>query len=434
MKDRKWLFACCWSWLLIVSIFASDTPKKIEPDSKVVEVAKRTGYSPVVPFPAEDTVDPAARPPSWLQVRPFPTVDGKPIVRRGVFHSQALDLDVGYNIFLPPGYESDTSRRFPVVYWLHGRNENEYSHISQASSAHEAILKGQLEPLIIVFANGLGQAFYIDSVDGRYPAETLIIRELIPHVDSTYRTQASRTGRHIAGMSMGGFGCLKLAFKYPELFVSVVSYAGLFPAGRVFANEPNVVKITGGGIEKFVAESPQVLVDKNAEKIRDRVAIRIICGSRDRFVTSAREMNQQLAGLKIDHDYEELSPFGHDIAGMFARAGVEGLQFAMTSTATARKQSVEFDINTTVPIGVVRIVPPTYPETAKQNRVEGKIALELRIALDGSVKEVRTVSGDPRLADPTADLVTRWQFDPPKVDGTAAEITIGVEVKFRLGE
>ncbi len=434
MKTRKSLFTCCWYCLFVLSLAAADQPKKIEPDPRVVEVAKRTGYTPVVPFPAEDTVDPKAKPPSWLEVRPFPTVDGKPIVSRGVFHSQALGLDVGYNIFLPPGYDADASRRFPVVYWLHGRNNNEYSNISQASFAHEAIVKGQLEPLIIVFANGLGQAFYIDSVDGRYPAETLIIKELIPHIDATYRTHTSRTGRHIAGMSMGGFGCLRLAFKYPRLFSSVVSYAGVFSPEGAAANERNVVKVTGGDAKRFVAESPQALLEKNADQIADRLAIRIVCGSRDRLVKDAREMNQQLARLMIEHDYEELSPFGHDIVGMFSRAGVEGLQFAMTAGARARKQSVEFDVNTTVPIRAVRILDPVYPEAAKQAKVEGRIVLEVRIAEDGSVKEVHTVSGDPRLADPTADILRRWKFEPPRVDGKPAEITLSVEVRFRLGE
>jgi len=435
MNDRKSLLACCCSCcLFVLPLLASDQPKKIEPDPRVVEAAKRTGYAPVVPFPAEDTVDPAGRPPSWLEVRPFPIVDGKPIVSRSVYHSQTLGLDVGYNIFLPPGYDADMSRRFPVVYWLHGRNNNEYTNIAQASFAHEAILKGQLEPLIIIFGNGLGQAFYLDSVDGRYPAETLIIKELIPHIDGKYRTQASRTGRHIAGMSMGGFGCLRLAFKYPQLFASVVSYAGVFSPEGAAANERNVVKVTGGDRKRFVSESPQALLEKNADQIRDRLAIRIICGSRDRFLQDAREMNQQLARLKIDHDYEELSPFGHDIDGMFARAGVEGLQFALTAGVMARKQSVEFDVNTNVPIGAVRIIDPVYPESAKQAKVEGRIALEARIALDGTVKEVRTVSGDSRLADPTADIVKRWKFDAPKVDGKPAEITIGVEVRFRLGE
>jgi len=420
--------------LFVLSALAADQPRRFEPDPKVVEIAKRTGYAPVVPFPAEDTVDSAARPPSWLQVRPFPTAEGKPIVSRAIFHSRTLDLDVGYNIFLPPGYDRDASRRYPVIYWLHGRNENEYTNISQAEFAHDAILKGQLEPLIIVFANGLGQAFYLDSVDGRYPAETLVVKELIPHVDATYRTQTTRSGRHIAGMSMGGFGCLRLAFKYPQLFSSVVSYAGVFSPQGAAANERNVVKVTGGDKKRFIAESPQVLVETNADQIRDRLAIRIICGSRDRFINDAREMNQQLASLKIDHDYEELSPFGHDINGMFTRAGVEGLRFALAAGETARKQAVEFDVSTNVPIGVVRMIDPTYPEPAKQAKVEGRIVLELRVGEDGSVKEVRRLSGDPRLADSTAEIVKNWRFDAPKIDGKPAEVNVTVEVRFRLGE
>jgi|GEM_PF-2456805 len=431
VKYGVWRFCC----LLLTgySLLAAGQMQHIQPDPDVVEVAKRTGYAPVVPFPAEDTVDPNGKPPSWLEVRPFPVVDGKPIVNRGVFRSQALGMDVGYNIFLPPGYEADASARFPVVYWLHGRNDNEYTSISQAVFAHEAIVNRRLAPLIIVFASGLGQSFYLDSTDGRYPAETLFIKELIPHIDGKFRTILTRSGRHIAGMSMGGFGCLRLAFKYPELFCSVVSYAGLFPPERV-ASEPNVAKMTGGNFEAFTAQTPQAVLEKNADQIRDRLAVRVICGSQDRFVSSARAFNLLLAQLQIDHDYEELSPFGHDIVGMFERAGVEGLQFAVKAGAAARRQSVTFDINTTVPVGVQRIIEPVYPESAKQAKVEGRINLEVRLAEDGSVKEVRALSGDPRLAGPTAEIVRRWRFDRPKVDGNPSEIIIGVEVKFRLGE
>jgi endo-1,4-beta-xylanase len=69
-------------------------------------------------------------------------------------------------------------------------------------------------------------SFYSDSFDGQWMAETTVIEELVPHIDATYRTIANRDGRAIQGMSMGGFGALKLAFKYPDLFSSVVAFAG----------------------------------------------------------------------------------------------------------------------------------------------------------------------------------------------------------------
>lgn len=55
--------------------------------------------------------------------------------------------------------------------------------------------------------------------------ETCIVRELVPHIDANYRTVAAREGRSLHGYSMGGFGALKLGFKHPEVFGSVVAHA-----------------------------------------------------------------------------------------------------------------------------------------------------------------------------------------------------------------
>ncbi|MFC1596366.1 alpha/beta hydrolase [Planctomycetota bacterium] len=92
---------------------------------------------------------------------------------------------------------------------------------------------GRVSPMIVVMPNGLrGNTMYCDSRDGQYPVETVIINDLIPHVDATYRTVASREGRAVEGFSMGGFGAAHMGFKYPDLF-GVVSIAARVSAGSM---------------------------------------------------------------------------------------------------------------------------------------------------------------------------------------------------------
>jgi S-formylglutathione hydrolase FrmB len=85
-----------------------------------------------------------------------------------------------------------------------------------------------LPPVIVVFPNGGKRSEYRDWAEQNVRIETMIIRELIPHVDGNFRTDRSPRGRALEGMSMGGNGSLKLAFKHPEMFISVVAYAGSY--------------------------------------------------------------------------------------------------------------------------------------------------------------------------------------------------------------
>jgi S-formylglutathione hydrolase FrmB len=73
--------------------------------------------------------------------------------------------------------------------------------------------------MIVVAVNGLASnTMYSDTHDGQYPLETVIITDLIPHIDATYRTIAAREARGVNGFSMGGFGAAHLGFKYPDVF------------------------------------------------------------------------------------------------------------------------------------------------------------------------------------------------------------------------
>jgi len=113
--------------------------------------------------------------------------------QHGTFSSASMKLDVGYNIYLPPDYAA-SDRRFPVVYWLHGYggNESYYAYPTYVGVLAEGIKAKKVPPCICVFANAGASSWYADSKDGKVMGETVVINELIPHIDKT--TAPSRRG------------------------------------------------------------------------------------------------------------------------------------------------------------------------------------------------------------------------------------------------
>ena len=95
---------------------------------------------------------------------------------------------------------------------------------------------------------------YQDSGDGRFMAETMMIKELIPHIDATYRTIADRKARCIEGFSMGGRGSTNLAMKHPQLFGSLFNQSGNVYHVSDAANLPNA----------YLGDDPQRLRDNDA--------------------------------------------------------------------------------------------------------------------------------------------------------------------------
>ena len=111
-----------------------------------------------------------------------------PLAGHHTYHSAAMNVDVGYTIYLPPSYAT-TSFRYPVVYFLPGGGVDEnYDAPPLLPSVDVAIRTGKLPPMLLVFVNGGQYTRYYDSLDGSIMMETTIIRELIPHIDGSYRT------------------------------------------------------------------------------------------------------------------------------------------------------------------------------------------------------------------------------------------------------
>jgi S-formylglutathione hydrolase FrmB len=129
-------------------------------------------------------------------------------------------------VLLPADYASHPKRRYPVLYLLHGAAGSQATWTVAGDA--EALTEGL--PLIVVMPDGGVGGFYSDWYNdgsGGLPRwESWHIRGLIPYVDGRYQTVADRSGRAIAGLSMGGFGAFSYAARHPDMFTAAMSLSG----------------------------------------------------------------------------------------------------------------------------------------------------------------------------------------------------------------
>ena len=197
---------------------------------------------------------------------------------------------------------------FPVWYLLHGLSDNHTTWTRRTS------LERYLEnlPVIVVMPDG-GRGFYTDSATEPAGAfETFILRDLREFIERTFQTRTDRAGRVISGLSMGGFGAIKLALKHPDLFCAAASHSGaLWRASelkeyrgselqRVFGENP------AGGADDIYALAELLPCDH-------RPALRFDCGTEDYLLEPNRAFHAHLERHDISHEYSEF-PGAHDWA------------------------------------------------------------------------------------------------------------------------
>lgn len=146
------------------------------------------------------------------------------------FSSPAIGKEAAYSVFLPPSYEKDPQARFPVVYFLHGLWNDDTSWAVERyggipAQLEELMVRGDLPEFLLVNPNG-ENSFYTDYLDGKHNYERMVFDDLIHHVESTYRVIPERWARALGGVSMGGYGALKIGMKHPDLYAAV---AGVSP-------------------------------------------------------------------------------------------------------------------------------------------------------------------------------------------------------------
>jgi enterochelin esterase-like enzyme len=198
-----------------------------------------------------------------------------------------LNREVKFTIYLPDGYK-DASDRYPVVYLLHGSGEDENVWRSKGGAVETLdalIRRGQMRPSVVVrptvgsaswWANGAAE-----------PAETAIVNELLPYVEGRYKVATGRSSRSIGGLSMGGYGSLNLALRYPDKFcaaaiISPAIYDPLPPETSAARRAPQFMR--NGQFDPETWKSLNYPAHLEAYKKADR---KVRCGSSPATTTAS---------------------------------------------------------------------------------------------------------------------------------------------------
>ncbi|MEI7731360.1 MAG: alpha/beta hydrolase-fold protein [Verrucomicrobiota bacterium] len=261
-----------------------------------------------------------------------------PRLQRRTFESATVKTNVSYFIYTPEIYDRDQLRHFPVIYWLHGSGGGLSGMPPLVAHFDSAIQAKKIPPLLVVFVNGLKNGMWCDWKSGKVPLETVIMKELLPHIDANYRTVAAREGRLIEGFSMGGYGAARLGFKYPMVFGAVSMLAG-GPLQLDFRETPRagpreregILKaVFGGDLEYFKAQSPWVIAEQNADKLRIGLPVRQVIGDRDETLGFNRAFHEHLVKLAIPHTFTVLPDIGHKPMAVFDSLGETNWEFYRT--------------------------------------------------------------------------------------------------------
>src|SRR5271154_6804606 len=237
--------------------------------------------------------------------------------------SKILGHPVAYCVILPSDYDADKSSSYPVVYFLHGLGGNEQLLLNSGGMNMIQDLRDQKRiGEFLIVAPDAGRSFYINSRDGKVRYEDFFIREFLPYIESHYRIRAEKKSRGITGVSMGGYGALRFALRYPDLFVAVSAHSPALieklPNIKVSNDQAAAVaavlgKAFGSPVDAafWERESPFTIVKNELRPAG--LQIYFDCGAEDEFGFNKgnEQFHQLLTTHGIPHEFH-LYPGGHD--------------------------------------------------------------------------------------------------------------------------
>jgi putative tributyrin esterase len=272
--------------------------------------------------------------------------------------SQALGAKKAVIVYLPPSYASQPSRRYPVAYYLHGLGgaETDWTSHGRLDAVMDSLVAAGGPEMLVVMPDG-DDGWYTTwnslvtleacrrTAPAREKADTYcvpwqhyddyIARDVVQFADRKYRTRADRAHRAIAGLSMGGYGTMALAFEYPEVFAAAASHSGVlsplyqgphpFDGHPQWATDGATLEKAGGRLWPFIA--PALGKDTAAWWSRDPArrleklvvrngraaapALFVDCGAEDGLVDQSRAFKWNVERLGVAIVYHEW-PGNHD--------------------------------------------------------------------------------------------------------------------------
>src|SRR5580693_2400932 len=246
-------------------------------------------------------------------------------------NSRILKHEIHYCVYLPANYDAGAAKHpaqtYPVLYFLHGLGDNERTLFNSGGWTLLDDLRRQhkMGEFLIVAPEG-GRSFYINSADGSVRYSDFFLQEFVPLIEAKYRISKGRNNRAISGISMGGYGALRLAFAHPEMFSAVSAQSAALitespqdldtaarsgaPTGKMLAD------VFGNPIDSshWKNNDPFLLAQKNAAALK-RLGIYFNCGQDDNygFEKGAAALHEELQKEGVKHEYH-LYPGDHSLA------------------------------------------------------------------------------------------------------------------------
>ena len=226
--------------------------------------------------------------------------------------SQLMARTMPYQVALPPDYDAKTSaaNTYPTLYLLHGLTGHYDNWLAHSKLAEYAAAYR----LIIVTPEG-NDGWYTDSAtlaNDKY--ESYIVKELLPDVEKRFRTRANRTGRAITGLSMGGYGALKFAVKYPDMFIFAGSLSGALQAAEWQEKDlpwkslrDSVMSVYGPADSPTRAANDlfKIIRDATPANIKAWPYLYVACGTEDFLIAPNQALAKLLVDKKIPHEYRQ---------------------------------------------------------------------------------------------------------------------------------
>ena len=236
--------------------------------------------------------------------------------------SKILARSVSFCVVLPPSFDGDKTRHFPILYFLHGLGDNEqfFVHSGAWNLVEDMRDKGELKDFLIATPDARS-TFYINARDGKERYEDFLVQEFFPYIEKHYRVAPGRANRAISGISMGGYGALHLAFRRPLLFSSVSAHSAAlidrlpnFLAGTV-SDSPRsrmLGGVFGNPPDPSFWEQNSPIVMARTANLTD-LKIYFDCGDEDDFGfnSGAAALDKVLTSRRISHEFH-IYPGRHD--------------------------------------------------------------------------------------------------------------------------
>lgn len=252
----------------------------------------------------------------WFNNYPLPVCQWGSFLHQSFF-SEKYQKNVGYCVYLPSQYDVNTAKKYPVIYWLHGATGNETTDVGMSWHFYDRMRKNLFPECIIVFANGFDYSYwhndYVVKTGDTIDVNDLLVHELIPFIDKSYRTINDKYARAIVGFSMGGYGAMRTAIEN-NIFSSCTAIdSGIWQDGKESEGFKQSFQFDSTAIR---SANLQYIVSKNYDSLSSTFFY---------FITSEMgpeahtELSNRFNDLGVKHDFEIIPRLLHSPAPFFKK-------------------------------------------------------------------------------------------------------------------